>query len=67
MRKTLIVVDIQNDFIDGTLGTKEARAIVPNVAKRNVITILNQMYQDMLLNQRLSRLIRFIKKCIVMM
>lgn len=29
--KTLIVVDMQNDFIDGALGTKEAVAIVPNV------------------------------------
>ena len=29
--KTLIVVDMQNDFIDGALGTKEARAIVPKV------------------------------------
>lgn len=29
--KTLIVVDMQKDFIDGTLGTKEAVAIVDNV------------------------------------
>ncbi len=34
MKKTLIVVDMQNDFIDGTLGTKEAQAIVPNVKKK---------------------------------
>ena len=32
--KVLIVVDMQNDFIDGALGTKEARAIVPNVKKK---------------------------------
>ncbi|MBP5442165.1 MAG: cysteine hydrolase [Treponema sp.] len=32
--KLLIVVDMQNDFIDGTLGTKEAVAIVPNVAEK---------------------------------
>lgn len=32
--KTLIVVDMQNDFIDGALGTPEARAIVPNVKKK---------------------------------
>ena len=31
MRKTLIVVDMQKDFIDGALGTKEAVAIVPYV------------------------------------
>ena len=29
--KYLIVVDMQNDFIDGALGTKEAVAIVPAV------------------------------------
>lgn len=34
MKKTLIVVDMQNDFIDGVLGTKEAQAIVPNVKKK---------------------------------
>ena len=34
MEKTLIVVDMQNDFIDGALGTKEAQAIVPNVKKK---------------------------------
>lgn len=32
--KTLIVIDMQNDFIDGSLGTKEAVAIVPNVRKK---------------------------------
>lgn len=34
MKKTLIVVDMQNDFIDGSLGTKEAQAIVSNVKKK---------------------------------
>ena len=29
--KTLIVIDMQNDFIDGSLGTKEAELIVANV------------------------------------
>ena len=29
--KILVVVDMQNDFIDGVLGTKEAAAIVPYV------------------------------------
>ena len=32
--KTLIVIDMQKDFIDGSLGTKEAQAIVPNVAAK---------------------------------
>lgn len=34
MKKLLIVVDMQNDFIDGALGTPEAVAIVPNVVKK---------------------------------
>ena len=32
--KILIVVDMQNDFIDGALGTPEAVAIVPKVAEK---------------------------------
>lgn len=32
--KVLIVVDMQKDFIDGSLGTKEALAIVPNVVAK---------------------------------
>ena len=31
MRKLLLVIDMQNDFIDGSLGTKEAEAIVDAV------------------------------------
>ena len=31
MRKLLAVIDMQNDFIDGSLGTKEAVSIVPKV------------------------------------
>ena len=34
MKKLLIVVDMQKDFIDGALGTEEARAILPAVAAR---------------------------------
>ncbi|MCD8362047.1 MAG: cysteine hydrolase [Lachnospiraceae bacterium] len=34
MQKILVVVDMQNDFIDGALGTKEAVAIVPRVAEK---------------------------------
>ena len=30
----LIVVDMQNDFIDGSLGTKEAQEIVPKVVEK---------------------------------
>ena len=31
MKKILIVIDMQNDFIDGALGTQEAQNIVNNV------------------------------------
>ena len=34
MKKTLIVVDMQNDFIDMALGTKEAVEIVPFVKQK---------------------------------
>ena len=30
----LVVVDMQNDFINGALGTKEAEAIVPQVVEK---------------------------------
>ena len=32
--KVLAIIDMQKDFIDGALGTKEAIAIVPKVAAR---------------------------------
>ena len=34
MKKILIVVDMQNDFIDGALGTNEAQAIVKKAAEK---------------------------------
>ncbi len=34
MGRTLIVVDMQKDFVDGSLGTKEAQEIVANVEKK---------------------------------
>ncbi|MBQ4617999.1 MAG: cysteine hydrolase [Clostridia bacterium] len=34
MKKTLIVIDMQHDFIDGALGTAEAVAIVPRVKEK---------------------------------
>ena len=33
-KKYLIVVDMQKDFVNGALGTKEAEAIVPGVLKK---------------------------------
>ena len=34
MRKILVVVDMQKDFIDGSLGTQEAQAIVGSVEEK---------------------------------
>lgn len=34
MNNVLVVIDMQNDFIDGSLGSKEAVAIVPNVVEK---------------------------------
>ena len=33
-KRILVVVDMQNDFISGALGTKEAQAIVPKVREK---------------------------------
>ena len=34
MQNILLVIDMQNDFIDGALGTPEAVAIVPKVREK---------------------------------
>ncbi len=34
MNKVLVVVDIQNDFVDGALGSNEARMIIDNAVKK---------------------------------
>lgn len=34
MKNILVVVDIQNDFVDGALGTPEAAAIINNAANK---------------------------------
>ena len=34
MKKLLLVIDMQNDFINGSLGTKEAVSIVPAVMRK---------------------------------
>lgn len=44
MKKTLIVVDMQNDFIDMALGTPEAVAIVPAV-KEKIRTYAEKGYE----------------------
>lgn len=34
MSKVVVLVDLQNDFIDGALGTPEAQAIIPKVVEK---------------------------------
>ena len=34
MKKFLVAVDLQNDFVNGALGTKEALAIIPAAAEK---------------------------------
>lgn len=53
MKKLLVVIDMQNDFIDGSLGTPEAQAIVPNVVREikeygadGIIYTLDTHYND---------------------
>ena len=58
MKKILIVVDMQKDFIDGSLGTQEARDIVEKVRqkilsypKENVYATLDTHTDDYLSSQ----------------
>jgi nicotinamidase-related amidase len=34
MNKVIIVVDMQDDFVDGSLGTKEAQAMLPHLVQK---------------------------------
>ena len=54
MKKFLVVVDMQKDFVDGALGSKEAEAIVPAVVKKieefdgTIFATLDTHYDDYL-------------------
>ncbi len=50
MDKILLVVDMQNDFVTGSLGSKEAEAMVSNAIKKISEFIF-------LMTRRLNRLI----------
>lgn len=47
MKKILVVVDMQNDFIDGPLGTPEAREIVGKVCKKILGCEWNSIFATM--------------------
>ena len=68
MKKLLVVVDMQNDFVDGTLGSKEAQAIVPNVVKKinewdGEIIVTQDTHYDNYLETREGRYLP-VKHCI---
>lgn len=47
MRKILVIVDMQNDFISGSLGTDEAVRIVPKVLDKIHSYDINDIYVTM--------------------
>ena len=58
MRKLLLVIDMQNDFIDGSLGTQEAQNIVEKVKEkirlyspRNIVATMDTHSEDYLETQ----------------
>ena len=57
MKSCLLVIDVQNDFVTGSLGSKEAEAIVPAVMEKvksfqgNVIFTRDTHYEDYLNTQ----------------
>lgn len=66
--KLLVVVDMQNDFIDGSLGTKEAQTIVPKVVEKIknfdgiIVATMDEHGEDYLFTQEGKKLP--IKHCI---
>ena len=59
MKKILVVVDMQNDFIDGPLGTPEARTIVDNVCAKiregewdEIVVTKDTHYDDLYLDSQ---------------
>ena len=47
MKKVLIVIDMQNDFVSGTLGSEAAKAIVPSVIQEIESDAYDAVYATM--------------------
>ena len=47
MRNILVVVDVQRDFVDGSLGTKEAVAILGRVKEKIASYPIENVYVTM--------------------
>ena len=65
MEKILIIVDMQKDFVDGSLGTKEAQAIVPAVKEKienfnGDIIFTKDTHGEDYMNTRKGRIFRFL-------
>lgn len=45
MKNYLIVIDCQNDFINGPLGTPEAKAIIPNIKAKIDMALKNEDWE----------------------
>ena len=70
MNKVLIVVDMQNDFIDGSLGTAEAQKIVPSVCEKiknwdGDLVVTMDSHKDDYLENTLEGKMLPVKHCIV--
>jgi len=70
MKKLLVVIDMQNDFIDGSLGSKDAQAIVPNVVEKiknfdGYIAFTQDTHQESYLETTLEGKMLPVKHCIV--
>lgn len=52
MNQAYVIIDMQNDFIDGALGTKEAQAIVPHIEAKIVASKKNDtVHTDVIFTQ----------------
>ena len=58
MKRFLIVVDMQKDFVDGALGTAEAQAIVPAVAEKIRGYIDHEDKTQPLSDEKISQMLR---------
>ena len=62
MKRLLVVVDMQKDFIDGSLANKDAKAIVPDICDLikewdgNIICTQDTHYDDYLNTQEGKKL-----------
>ena len=69
MKSILLVIDVQNDFIDGALGSKEAVASLPNVIEKiekfdGQVIFTRDAHEDDYLNTQEGKYLP-VKHCII--